>query len=55
MNLNVIDSMLERWARFYHNYDFGGLGYPKKALIKPEIRSTDQLVVINIAYPDAEK
>ena len=32
--------MLEFWARFYYHYDFGGLGYPHKAMIKPEIKST---------------
>lgn len=32
--------MLESWARFYYHYDYSGLGYPHKAIIKPEIKST---------------
>lgn len=48
MDRNVIESMLELWARFYYNYDFGGLGYPKRALIKPEIKSTKPIDHIRI-------
>ncbi|MCP3851612.1 MAG: hypothetical protein GY694_15415 [Gammaproteobacteria bacterium] len=37
---SAVESMLEFWGRFYVAYDFGGLGYPHKAIIKPEIKST---------------
>lgn len=40
ISIQSVESMLESWARFYYQYSFGGLGYPGKSLIKPEIKST---------------
>lgn len=48
MNIDTLNSMLERWARFYHHYNFGGLGYPSRSILKPDIKSTKPINDIKI-------
>lgn len=39
MDRVAVEAILERWARFYYEFDFG-VGFPHESVSSPKIRST---------------